>query len=219
MEDDCLYTSFLSGDNSAYDRLMIKYGNALTLYLKGYLYSIEDAEDLMIEAFARILVGKPKICEGNFKAYLFRTAHNLVSHFYKKDRRRKIFSLDEITDTYGDLAGFLSSYAYHKTDEADISGKYAVSPDTAVSGSRTENEESLYETFWKDEKKRILLNCLGRIDDTLREALWLFYFEDMSYEQAASVMGVSRKKIDNLLTRGRSILKEELEKEGITDAY
>ena len=69
MEDDCLYTSFLSGDNSSYDRLMKKYGNDLTLYLKGYLYSIEDAEDLMIEAFARILVGKPKIREGNFKTF------------------------------------------------------------------------------------------------------------------------------------------------------
>ena len=53
----------------------------------------------------------------------------------------------------------------------------------------------------------------------MREALWLFYFDEMSYKDTATVMNVSLKKIDNLLTRGRKRLKEELEKEGITDAY
>ena len=70
-----------------------------------------------------------------------------------------------------------------------------------------------------DEKKRIVRKCLERIGDDMREALWLFYFEEMSYKDIASIMNVSFKKIDNLLTRGRKRLKEELEKEGINDAY
>jgi len=41
----------------------------------------------------------------------------------------------------------------------------------------------------------------------------------MSYKDIASIMNVSFKKIDNLLRRGRKRLKEELEKEGINDAY
>ena len=32
--DDNLYTAYLAGDTSAYDRLMIKYGDSLTMYLR-----------------------------------------------------------------------------------------------------------------------------------------------------------------------------------------
>ena len=42
----------------------------------------------------------------------------------------------------------------------------------------------------------------------MREALWLYYFDELSYKETASVMNVSNKKIDNLLTRGRKCLKE-----------
>ena len=182
MEDDCLYTSFLSGDNSAYDRLMIKYGNALTLYLKGYLYSIEDAEDLMIEAFARIMAKKPSIGEGKFKAYLFRTGRNLASRFHSVFSRLKEFSLDNMVIEPAD--GY-----------------------------------SLKDDIQADERKRVLHTCLNRIDPELREVLWLIYFEDMSYSEAAHVVGVNTKRVDHLLTRGKKELSIEVEKEGITNAY
>ncbi len=182
MEDDSLYMSFLAGDSKAYDRLMVKYGDMLISYLKGYLYSLEDAEDLMIEAFARIMVKKPKIAEGNFKAYLYTVAHNLIYHFYKKDRRRKEFILDGI-------------------------------------GEDPAYDAQIDDGLWSDEKNRIIRRCLERVGTEMREVLWLFYFDEMSYDQIASVTGASRKKVDNLLTRGRKKLKEELEKEGITDAY
>ena len=60
---------------------------------------------------------------------------------------------------------------------------------------------------------------MERIDPMMREALWLIYFEDLSYDDTAKIMKVNRKKIDNLLTRGRKQLKEELEKEGYKHAY
>jgi RNA polymerase sigma-70 factor (ECF subfamily) len=53
----------------------------------------------------------------------------------------------------------------------------------------------------------------------MREALWLVYFEDLSYAETAEVMNVSVKKIDNLLSRGKKRLREELEKEGVEHAY
>ena len=190
--DDTLYGAFLKGDNSAYDKLMIKHGDSLTSYLKGFLYSFEDAEDLMIEAFARIMVKKPKIEAGNFKAYLYRTAHNLVAHFYKKDKRRKIFSLEDFESTIDESGNGFAEPAY---------------------------DAALYEKVWDDEKNHIIRKCLERLGEEMQEALWLFYFDELSYKETASVMNVSYKKIDNLLTRGRKCLKEELEKEGITDAF
>ena len=72
---------------------------------------------------------------------------------------------------------------------------------------------------WDNEKAGILSVCLERIDPQLREALWLVYCEGMTYAQAAEIMGVSSRKIDKLLAKGKSLLKEELWKEGVTNPY
>ena len=72
-DDGTLYKRFLAGEQAAYDQLMIRYGDSLTLYLYGYLHDWHAAEDQMIEAFARIMVKRPRIGEGHFKAYLYKT--------------------------------------------------------------------------------------------------------------------------------------------------
>ena len=51
-----------------------------------------------------------------------------------------------------------------------------------------------------------------------REALYLTYFEDMSYAQAAEVTGKTVKQITNLVYRGKQSLRRLLEQEGITNA-
>ena len=160
---------------------MIRYGDSLTYFLNGYLHNPDDAEDLMIEVFARLIVKRPKIGEGNFKAYIYRSARNLATRFHEKKIRTQMFSLDEI-------------------------GEKGMEP--ALSG----------DGFADDERRKILHICLGRIPPEMREALWLFYFEGMSYADIAAVMRVNKKRIDHLLSKGRDRLKRELEKEGVTDA-
>ena len=180
--DDELYNSYLSGDTSAYDELMIRYGDSLTIYLNGYLHSWQDSEDLMIEAFARIMVKKPYINEGGFKAYLFRTARNLAARFHGIRSRMKTFSIDDMEEDITDSA-------------------------------------SLEDSFRDKERNRILHICLENIDPEVREALWLVYFEGLSYKDAAAVMKITARRINHLLSRGKEILRTELEKEGITDAH
>jgi RNA polymerase sigma-70 factor (ECF subfamily) len=92
--DNELYNAYLSGDSTAYDELMIRYGDSLTFFLYGYLHNWEDAEDLMIEAFARIMVKKPFIGKDRFQAYLYKTGRNLAIRFGGKKSRMETFSLD-----------------------------------------------------------------------------------------------------------------------------
>ena len=68
------------------------------------------------------------------------------------------------------------------------------------------------------ERSRMLHLCMGRLHKEYREALYLTYFEGLSYAQAAEVMGKSVKQVTNMVYRGKQRLRELLEKEGITHA-
>ena len=94
LADEKLYGSFLQGDTTAYDALLLRYGDSLTRYLFGYLHDWQESEDMMIEAFARIMVKKPSIRDGAFKAYLFRTARNLTINYLRKKKTLQEFSID-----------------------------------------------------------------------------------------------------------------------------
>ncbi len=180
--DDELYSRFLKGDTSSYDQLLVRYGNSLTFYIHGYTHDLQDAEDLMIEAFARIMAKKPRIQAGAFKAYLYKTARNLTIRFHEKQRNVQVFGFEDL--------------------DREIA-------DTVLT------EEILAER----NRREVLHTCLERIDPELREALWLVYFDDLTYAEAASVMRVSVKRIDHLLTRGKEHMRRELRKEGVSHAY
>ncbi|MBR2831792.1 MAG: sigma-70 family RNA polymerase sigma factor [Oscillospiraceae bacterium] len=177
MSDDQLYREYLAGDQSAGDRLMLQNSDALTAYLAAFLHNAQDAEDLMLECFTVILVDKPKIKEGNFRAYLFKMARNKVSRLWKLRFRRQEFCLDETLPA---------------------------------------REASPEESVWERERSAIMERCLNRIAPQYREALWLYYDMDMSYSQAARILGCNEKKVGHLLENGKKRLRLELEKEGIT---
>ncbi len=179
MSDDQLYRAYLAGDMSAGDRLMLRYADALTAYLTGFLHNPHDAEDLMLDCFTVILVDKPRIGPGKFRAYLFRVARNMAGRMWKSRLQRQEFSLDETLVPAG-----------HSPEDA----------------------------AWESERSAALRRCLNRIAPQYREALWLIYDMQLSYAQAAEVLRCGMKKIDNLLMNGKKQLRQELAKEGITDA-
>ena len=92
--DETLCHRYLEGDESGLTALMERYGNSITFYINGYLHDINDAEDLMIEAFAYLTVKKPRIRE-NFKAYLYKTARHLALRFIAKNRLHRCFGFDD----------------------------------------------------------------------------------------------------------------------------
>ena len=67
------------------------------------------------------------------------------------------------------------------------------------------------------ERNQILHFCMDELNSEYRETLYLTYFEGMSYQQAAEVMGKSVKQITNIVYRGKERLRGLLEREGITN--
>ena len=74
------------------------------------------------------------------------------------------------------------------------------------------------EVIRTEERNRILHLCMDELNPDYREVLYLTYFEDMSYAQAAEVTGKTVKQITNIVYRGKESLRKLLEREGITDA-
>ena len=74
------------------------------------------------------------------------------------------------------------------------------------------------EVIRTEERNRILHFCMDEMNPDYREALYLTYFEDMSYAQAAEVTGKTVKQITNMVYRGKESLRRLLEREGITNA-
>ena len=70
----------------------------------------------------------------------------------------------------------------------------------------------------RSERSRQLYDALGKLKEEYREALYLVYFEDMSYRNAATVMNQSEGQITKLVYRGKQSLKAILEREGFTYA-
>ena len=74
------------------------------------------------------------------------------------------------------------------------------------------------EVIRTEERNRVLHFCMSEMNPDYREVLYLTYFEDMSYAQAAEVTGKTVKQITNMVYRGKESLRRLLEREGITNA-
>ena len=66
----------------------------------------------------------------------------------------------------------------------------------------------------KEERRQKLYAAMENLVEEYREVLYLIYFEDMSCEEAASVMKKTKKQIYNLSARGKLALKKELGRMG-----
>ncbi|MEG1176785.1 MAG: RNA polymerase sigma factor [Ruthenibacterium sp.] len=100
--DEALYRRFLTGEENALRELIERHGNSLTFYISGYTHDINEAEDLMLEAFARIVAKSPRFEVRGFKAYLYKTGRNLALRFLAKKRERYAFFFEDLEGELGD---------------------------------------------------------------------------------------------------------------------
>ncbi len=75
-------------------------------------------------------------------------------------------------------------------------------------------EQTLEEIVLASERKRVVNNALNALPEQMRVVIHLIYFEQLSYDEAARVMGKNRKQVDNLLYRAKKELSIILGKDG-----
>ncbi len=77
----------------------------------------------------------------------------------------------------------------------------------------TEGQE-LFDTVLKNEENKALYKALDSLPSDMRTAVFLVYFEGLSYKEAATVMKKNKKAVDNLLVRAKKELADLLGKSG-----
>ncbi len=85
--DEVIYRRFLTDrDERDLRTLLERHGESLTLFAYGYVHSMEDAEEIMMDAFATVAAGRSRFAgRSSFKTWLFSIGHNLaLMHLRKK---------------------------------------------------------------------------------------------------------------------------------------
>jgi RNA polymerase sigma factor (sigma-70 family) len=94
--DEELFRRYLGGGRDGLSQLVERHGDSLTLYINAIIGDAQDAEDLMIEAFSRICAKEPRLTDGGFRPYLYKTARNLALRFASQNRLRRHFGFDDM---------------------------------------------------------------------------------------------------------------------------
>lgn len=77
-----------------------------------------------------------------------------------------------------------------------------------------EEKEELEARILKEEEKKLLYHCLGKMKEEYQHAIYLVDMEELSYAEAAEVLEKSISQVKVLLHRARKALKKIMVQEG-----
>ncbi len=104
LTDEQAYERYLQGEEDTLRVLLERYRESLTLFLFGYVHNMEDAEELMLDAFAVTVAGESRFLgKSSFKTWLYGIGRNLARRHLRKQRLlngsfRQIDDRDQMKD-------------------------------------------------------------------------------------------------------------------------
>lgn len=75
----------------------------------------------------------------------------------------------------------------------------------------SDNDDSLADIVIRDEEHRQLHKAIEALPKDYQTAVHLVYFEGMKYDEAAEIMKISKKQIENIIYRAKKTLRKSLE--------
>jgi RNA polymerase sigma-70 factor (family 1) len=114
--EERLITELKAGNMLAFNQIFEMYSSKLFLFAKGYLKSVEDAEELVQEVFTNIWEKRDQLKSGlSFKSYLFTIAFNVIKkQFRQKARFRKFASEELISEETNETAQQIDYHSLKK---------------------------------------------------------------------------------------------------------
>lgn len=182
--DSDLTEGIIAGSEDAYRYLINKYQQIVFRTVMGFIHSEPDAEDITQEVFIEVFrsVGKFRR-ESGLATWIYRIAVNKSINFHRAGRRRKIVSFFDLNA--GEVPGM---------------NHEPVAPDDMNPGTEIDRSEHAAE----------IQKALDSLPHKQHTAFILSKYDDLSYQEIASVMNTTVPSVESLLFRARRSLKKKL---------
>jgi RNA polymerase sigma-70 factor (ECF subfamily) len=145
-----------------------------------------DAEDIGQQVFLRVWKSAPRYePTAKFTTWLYTITRNLVFNEMRRRKHRPVVSLD--AESPGETGANEGS--------ARIEDTQAAGPDA---------------TLLEAELQQAIGNAIAQLPETQRLAIIMRRYEDLSYEEIASVLKLTVPAVKSLLFRARVLLREKL---------
>ena len=97
--DEQLIKQFQEGNRQSYNELVFRYKDKILNFLYRFVYDMDLAEDLAQETFLKVYLKKDSYREiSKFSTWMYTIASNLAKTELRKIKRRKTYSISEISD-------------------------------------------------------------------------------------------------------------------------
>jgi len=187
-EDWSLIEKFERGDATAFQEIFNKHKGRVVNLSYRFVHSQEAAEDIAQEVFIKVYEKRLKVdSKVKFTTWLYRVTTNASLDFIRKNKF-VVRSVDaEIADSSGEKTDFLERVGDPKSP-------------------------SPRETVQQEELQTLLRTEIDGLPEELRVPIRLYQFENLPYEEIASILKITTKAVERRLYHARERLRDKLSK-------
>ena len=176
------------GEDLALNVLMNRWQKPLVSFIQRYIGSPTDALDLAQETFVRVYQARDRYRpEARFSSWLFSIATNLCKNHVRWESRHPSVTL------------------VHSVDH-DLEGPGDFTDSLAV------NHSSPSDAAENNDLARCVRESIQKLPHDLKTTVLLFEYEDLSYDEIATILKCSPKAVETRLYRARKVLRDDLER-------
>ena len=187
LTDENLIANFQKGDKDAFNQIVMRYKDKLTNFIYRYTYDIDGAEDLAQDTLLKVYINKDSYREiAKFSTWIYTIASNLAKTELRKIKRRKTYSVSELSNDD-------QEFIIHKPDSASFEDV----EDTNLS-------------------ENILQKSISQLDEEFKNIIILRDIQELSYEEISKILQIPLGTVKSRINRGRFKLKEILKNKGVT---
>jgi len=182
--DDDIVRSVREGNTRNFETLIDRYKNKIINFIHKMIYDYDEAQSLSQDVFLKVYETIERYqMQDNFQAFIFTIAKNITLNYIKKQKRVLFFSRFSPGD--GNAA-------------KEYENRYL------------QAEETQQEAMEKDQREELLTTALKTLNENQRIALIMKVYLEFSYNQIAEITGWSIPKIETLISRAKSSLRDKI---------
>jgi RNA polymerase sigma-70 factor (ECF subfamily) len=177
-EDFRLVKAFKAGDRKAFEDLVRRYQRQVANIIYLTLGSREEVQDISQEVFVRVYRSIDKFeFDASFFSWIYRITVNLCIDELRRKKIKRALSLDFLTEG------------------------------TVEREKKSKKQPLASDGVLDDEKREIILGALQKITQEHRQVIILREYEDLTYAEIASYLGISIQAVKSRIFRAREDLR------------